>query len=75
MLKMNSEKTKTHEKKQSLPKTTNSFEKPFVSAKLADTFGSHIISRDLRDFENSPHSKIVGTEETKSTTMHPRISW
>ena len=71
---MNSEKT--DEKKQVSPrKTTNSFEKPFVSAKIADTFGSHIISRDLRDFENSPHSKIVGTEEAKSTSIHPRISW
>lgn len=56
-------------------KTVSSFEKPFVSAKVADTFGAHILSRDLRDFESSPHSQIVGTQETPSNAMHPRISW
>lgn len=74
---MNSEKTTRRETKKST-QSTNSFEKPFVSAKIADTFSSHIISRDLRHFENSPGSKIVGTDEepkSTNTTHHPRISW
>lgn len=74
---MNTEKKAPENKQATNRKTTPfSFEKPFVSAKLADTFGSHIISRDLRDFENSPNSQILGTgAKEQNQTMHPRISW